>query len=251
MTLTGTATFQSQAAGAGVGQTIINELISGAQAVNFKTGGTFFVNNASNSYSGGTSAIGVGTSSSAVGTGATLAGTGNVGGSGTVTISSATSGSYGGIVSPGNGSSPGTLNVPSMAWDRYGQYTFEYNPSSTSSGNDLINGSGSLSLADLSNGDFNINLVPANSNTPLSGPQTYELAVFGTGGITGLANLSDFTFSGTYNMASTPTVSTQTDPGNSALTDVILTFTPSSTPEPSGILLLGAAGVLSLRRKRR
>jgi len=238
------ATFQSQVSGAG-GVTVINDAISGgANVLTLKGGGTVYFNNASNVYTGGTMVIGSGT----LGSGATLAGIGNVGSGGIVTISSTSGTTQGGIVSPGSGTGPGTINVPAMTWDPLGRYVFQYNGTNNATGggvNNLISGSGTLSIASLSSAPgstFDINLVPTTftaSATPLSYViATFSSGIGASGDITG-----DFTFSGLYNSATAPDVMVSGD-------NLVLTFTPAAVPEPGSILLFGMAGIFALRRKR-
>jgi hypothetical protein len=246
LTLTASGTIQSQSTAAGTGVTVINDLISGAFGWTFKQGGTVYINNPNNSYTGATSVIGAGSLAS----GATLSGTGAVGavgGAGTVTISSLTGTSQGGIISPGPGTGPGTILVPSMTWDPLGRYVFQYNGTNNATGggvNSLISGTGTLSLANLSPGvsAFDINLVPAPSSGASATPVSYVIATF-AGGISLSGDVtSDFTFSGSFDSATTPTV---TSDG----TNLILTFTP--VPEPGGLALLGMAAAFALQRRGR
>ncbi len=255
--------IQSQS---GAGLTTINDQITSTGKLTVQLGGTVYLNNGNNNYSGGTqvtggrlvanntsgSATGSGavtvTGSGAVGSGGTLSGTGSI--SGPITVSSTTAGSQGGVIAPGN--SPGTINVGAMTWDPNGRYAFEYNADNNATGggvNDLISGSGALNLANLvsntAGSQFDLNL------TPIAGVgganQTYVIATFagGTGmaagDITGL-----FTFSGTF--AGSPTVVVVDNGGGSQSLD--LSFT--AVPEPGCLMLLGAAaGLFGVRRPRR
>lgn len=135
-----------------------------------------------------------------------------------------------------------------MMLDPSGRYVFEYNGNDNTTGsgvNDLISSTaGSLNLAALPGSSFDLDLVPT-TGTASSTPLTYTIASFG-GGITGGSGdiTTDFTFSGSYNNATAPDVQVS---GN----NLILTFTPTATPEPSSLMLVGAAfSILGLRRKR-
>ena len=199
---------------AGNGNTVINDTITGAGGLTVKDGATVALNNTGNNYTGATlvtvstgtlggtllvngsvtasSAVnvqGLGTGSSAVGTGGTLGGTGTI--AGTTTISANTAGTQGGIVYPGPGGvTAGTLNVASMSWQPFGRYVFAYNGSNNATGggvNNLISGSGTLDLSNLSGGSpFDLNLQPI-----ASGPTTqpYIIANF-SGGITGAGSVT-------------------------------------------------------------
>ena len=202
-TWTGTTTFQTQTGGTGgAGTTIIYDSIAGAGAIVVQnnatvvlnsansysgvtkvSGGTLLVNGA-NSGAGAVSAVGAGTGAAAVGTGGTLGGTGSL--AGTITISAANGGTQGGILSPGPGGGlAGTLNAASMSWQPFGRYVFAYNGSNNATGggvNNLISGSGTLDLSNLSGGSpFDLNLQPIAAG-PTSQP--YVIANF-SGGITG------------------------------------------------------------------
>ncbi len=270
---------------AGNGNTVIYDTITGAGGLAVTNGATVSLNSTGNNYTGATSVStasgtlggtllvngtitasstvlvnGIGTGSSAVGTGGTLGGTGTI--TPTVTIGSIAGGSQGGIVSPGPGNSvPGTLNVGSMIFNRFGQYTFLHDATNSSSSlNDLISGSGTLNLGDLSNGQFNINLVPVNfSSTPTQ--MTYTLATFAQGmtgapvtggafpsGTTDVSSL--FTFSGAF--TSVPGTMYAAVVGNSGGPQS-LTFTFTPVPEPAFILAAcgGLTALIGWRRARR
>jgi fibronectin-binding autotransporter adhesin len=220
-------------------------------------GGTLKANNTSGSATGTTAVTVTGTGTTAtpnVGNGGTLGGTGTI--TGNVTISSFTSGAFGGTVSPGN--SVGTLNVNNMTWNRFGQYVFEYNANSNATGgttNDFINGAGTLNFGDLSNGPFTINLTPVNfSATPTQ--MDYTIATF-AGGFTGPAgaipNGGDvsafFTLAGSYSAAPAQYATVLGAPGGPQ--SLVITATP--VPEPAAVLAAcGAAfaGLTWWRRKR-
>ncbi len=243
-------------------------------------GATLLVNNTSGSGTGtskvtvtGSGGPGGTGGSSAVGTGGTLGGSGTItpAAGNVVTIGSTTAATQGGIILPGPGNSvPGTLTVGSMTWNPYAQYTFLHDatnsnpPNVPSPGlNSFINGSGNLSLANLSgSAPFNINLLPVNfSSTPT--PMTYTLATF-TGGIfgpgatqynTGVGVTSTdvsalFTVNGTStNVPATmyaAVVGASTGPQS-----LQLTFTP--VPEPAFILAAcgGLTALVGWRRRIR
>jgi fibronectin-binding autotransporter adhesin len=225
---------------------------SGATSV---TGGTLAVTNTTGSGTG--SGVVSATGTGAVGTGGTLSGTGNI--SGNVTISSITT-TQGGTVSPGTGAI-GTLNVGNMTWNRLGQYTLEHSANSSAAPgttNDFINGTGTLNLGDLSNGAFNINLVPVDfSPTPTQ--QNYTIATF-AGGIIGpqgafTATPADvsalFTLSGAFTSNPAAYASVIAGPGGGSSQSLVISFTP--VPEPVFILAMcgGLTALTAWRRRTR
>ena len=244
-TYTGTTTVTNSAAGA--------------------PGGTLFVNNTTGSGTG-TGAVNVNATAgpggaAAVGTGGTLGGTGTI--SGLTSISSATPANQGGIVSPGPGGAvAGTLNVGSMNWQPFGRYVFAYNGSNNATGggvNNLISGSGTLDISNLSGGTpFDLNLQPI-----ASGPTTqpYVIANF-SGGITGagftfgapFATGTDiramFTSSG-MPLSAPLTATIIAGAGGPNAQAIQLSFSP--VPEP-GFILAACGGLTALvgwRRSRR
>lgn len=251
ISMTGTTTFLGQSTAAGAGTTMVYDQLSGTGGFTAKVSAagdtaTVYIMNSTNNNTGNTSVIGTG----ALGSGATLGGTGMI--SGPLTVSSTTAASQGGIISPGV-AGVGTLNVASMVLDPLGRYAFDYNGASDTAGsgvNDLISGSGTLDLTNLSSAaPFDLDLNPAVAGT---GATAYVLADFAGGIInTGAAyaNGTDvtslFTFSGTAPF--TPDVMVVGD-GNGGQE---LELTAMNVPEPAslGLVGLGAIGMMKRRRK--
>jgi hypothetical protein len=224
-----------------------------APAVANVSAGTLLVNGSTGS-APGTGTVNV-TGSGTVGSGGTLGGTGTI--NGNIVVSSTVAGTQGGTLSPG--ASIGTLTVGSgaMTWNPGGSYLLEHNvqaasPATAGVDNDFVSSAGALSLANLTPGSFNINLVATNvPPAPTSfTPVQYTLGTF-AGGVTGPggADLSGqnitglFNFSGTF--ASAPSVVVSPTGGS-----VIVTFSP--VPEPAGVLVAcGLAGGLAWWKRRR
>ncbi len=210
------------------------------------TGGALLAMNGSNGSATGTSlvtATGTGTTAAPnVGNGGILGGTGTI--TGNITISSTTTGSYGGVIYPGpeNGTA-GTLNVGSMSWQPFGRYVFAYNPTNVATGggvNNFINGAGTLDLSTLSTSPFDLNLLQLTPVFTSQTSQTYTIASFagGVGVTTGTDISGDFTFSGAF--SGTPDAVVVAGAGGGSAQAIQLTFIPAVTPPPTSFTWTGS-----------
>jgi hypothetical protein len=236
----------------GTGSTFLYDQITGSASSNNYKGGTVYIENSANSNTGNLTISGSGT----VGSGGTVAGTGTISAGGTVTLSSTTPSAQGGIISPGDPSSPGTLTAGgSMAWDPLGEYVFRYNGNDATVGggvNDLMTITGNLNLGNISATNlFTLDLAPT-TLTASSTPLTYVIATT-AGNINGASGdiTNRFNIIGSFSNATTPDVTVGVDPANSSLKALLLTFTPTSVPEPTGLTFIGVVAAAALRRRGR
>jgi hypothetical protein len=145
-----------------------------------------------------------------------------------------------------------------MTWGALGEYIFKYNGTDNTVGggvNSLMAIAGNINISQLtsSSTQFTLDLVPT-TLTSTTTPVTYTIATIGgniNGGTVGSDITSKFNIIGSYSSASTPTVTLGTDPANSALKAVLLTFTPTSAPEPTSLTFIGVVAAAALRRRSR
>jgi hypothetical protein len=188
-----------------------------------------------------------------VGSGGAVGGAGTI--AGTVTISSTTASQQGGVISPGpKAQGPATLAVGPMVWDPRGQYKFDYNPAVTTPGNginDEIVGAGGLDLSNLSSANpFTITPLRL-SLTAQPGAETWTLGTFATGvtGPGGVAFVDGTDVTGLFavSVANATAAVTVVGPSGGPQT---LDLTISPVPEPGSLLLLGAAAIGAVWRRR-
>jgi autotransporter-associated beta strand protein len=276
-----TQALTSTAAGNGnvtFASTIYENPFGPAQSLTFAGSGASpgrFILTAANTYTGGTavtagaSVLANNTLGSATGTGAVTVGAGGrLGGTGFVVPTGTNGVTIGGTagnnatLAPGSGTAPGTLSVGSAASP--GKVTLNANStlevflstsgvspaapntggSSTGANNNLLavlGSSGSLTIAD----PTTLTIRVVGDGTQFQSGQTYSFTVASAGTVSAV-NITDPPRFDTSAFAGAPA-------GNFSLVgsggSVYLNFTP--VPEPAGLLLAGAAGVLTVGFMRR